>query len=453
MGLIESGITILSTLSGVASLHSWYTGLKIGNQLNNMLLEQDNIKTEIKRLSEHILYLQSIQQVYNTKGNSEKLTDLREILRILEPIQLGLNEDILSTAIISTPTKLRQAFKTDPWKILIEIRPVKYTRRPANPDLVPIIFTDNGVCYIGWQTKGALPLLLNCDYSPDILEPQRSNLISSIINTPTIIQNDRPISYKTGTIEIGRTGYIDGLEGMLNPILDSSNCTYIYADNIAIEDGKIQPVTFSLNHPFYVEDCKGNRFELQITHINKNSSIIKYKQLLHWRERQKADLQVNLLNSHSQPIERAHVLVIFPDGTYLEGYSGSDGIAQIQNLKHRLVTIYCAHELFLAFIKDDLNARLSATIQLSQSPSKGSVIIKSTGYIPGLEGRLNPILDDLNRTYLYADNISINNGKRQPADFRINEPILLKDKRGRKFELKIISIISGSSLIEYTSLN
>lgn len=56
--------------------------------------------------------------------------------------------------------------------------------------------------------------------------------------------------------------------------------------------------------------------------------------------------------------------------------------------------------------------------------------MRGTGYIPGLKGRLNPILDSSNRTYLYADNIAIDGGKGQPVGFNVNVPFELEDADG-----------------------
>jgi formylglycine-generating enzyme required for sulfatase activity len=53
---------------------------------------------------------------------------------------------------------------------------VARTKRPDNPDLVAILFTDSGISYIGWQTKGALPILFGCDYFSDI---NKSNFIGN----------------------------------------------------------------------------------------------------------------------------------------------------------------------------------------------------------------------------------------------------------------------------------
>ena len=55
----------------------------------------------------------------------------------------------------------------------------------------------------------------------------------------------------------------------------------------------------------------------------------------------------------------------------------------------------------------------------------GSVILEeATGEIPGLHGRLNPIRDSLDRTYLYANRMAVNNGAKQPVNFAFrNAPV------------------------------
>jgi len=115
-------------------------------------------------------YTPSVQQVHTISESSKKVTDPRELREILEPVQTGLNEDILSTAMLTTPSKLRQAFQKDPFEVLMDIRPVNRAKRPTNSDVLPILFYDSGIYFIGWQTRGAL-LLFNCGYSSDIIKP------------------------------------------------------------------------------------------------------------------------------------------------------------------------------------------------------------------------------------------------------------------------------------------
>lgn len=70
--------------------------------------------------------------------------------------------------------------------------------------------------------------------------------------------------------------YIDGLNGSLSPILDSSNRMYFYAENIAIDGGKGQPVSFEINKPIEVEDCDGTIMNLVFRFIKGRTSVIDY---------------------------------------------------------------------------------------------------------------------------------------------------------------------------------
>lgn len=90
---------------------------------------------------------------------------------------------------------------------------------------------------------------------------------------------------------------------------------------------------------------------------------------------------------------------------------------------------------------------LKATLALAENT--GSVLCMSMGYIPGLEGRLNPILDTSNRTYLYADNIAIDGGKNQPATFKVDEPFELEDSNGVVMQVRILYIQGRTSLLQY----
>ena len=80
----------------------------------------------------------------------------------------------------------------------------------------------------------------------------------------------------------------------------------------------------------------------------------------------------------------------------------------------------------------------------------GSIVIQNVGYISGLKGRLNPILDSNSRIYLYADNIAINGGKNQPVDFKINEVLQVEDSDGTIMNL-LFRFVGGhtTALIEF----
>ena len=79
----------------------------------------------------------------------------------------------------------------------------------------------------------------------------------------------------------------------------------------------------------------------------------------------------------------------------------------------------------------------------------GAIFSQGTGQLPGLSGRLNPILDTSGRTYLYADNIAIDEGRQQPVPFRPSKPMRLTDAHGAELSVTIVEILGRSSLIEY----
>ena len=72
------------------------------------------------------------------------------------------------------------------------------------------------------------------------------------------------------------TGRIPGLEGRLNPKLDTNRRMYLYADNIAIDGGVQQPATFQVNVPFELEDSNGVVMQVRILHIQGRTSLLQY---------------------------------------------------------------------------------------------------------------------------------------------------------------------------------
>ena len=92
----------------------------------------------------------------------------------------------------------------------------------------------------------------------------------------------------------------------------------------------------------------------------------------------------------------------------------------------------------------------SLALEQGRLPEGGSVIFaESTGYLPVVQGRLNPIRDNLDRTYLYASNITIDQGKQQPVHFAFGEDLRLTDSDGREAIVRIVDVAGRSALLEY----
>ena len=69
--------------------------------------------------------------------------------------------------------------------------------------------------------------------------------------------------------------------------------------------------------------------------------------------------------------------------------------------------------------------------------------------LPGLIGRLNPVLDNVDRMYLYATNVAIDDGRRQPVHFKLGEAMRLTDVHGSEWMVRFVEMTGNSSVLEY----
>ena len=76
------------------------------------------------------------------------------------------------------------------------------------------------------------------------------------------------------------TGHLPGLVGRLNPPRDNSDRTYLYADlyadNIAVEQGRQQPVSFRLGNPLRLTDAFGVELSVTIVDIIGHAVLVEY---------------------------------------------------------------------------------------------------------------------------------------------------------------------------------
>ena len=125
--------------------------------------------------------------------------------------------------------------------------------------------------------------------------------------------------------------------------------------------------------------------------------------------------------SVGQPLPGADLLVLFPNKTWWREITDEDGEATFDlHTTHLPMTVFAAAPGHAAFLELEwIPSRGALAIELEALREGGSVIFsEATGGLPGLKGRLNPIRDTHNRTYLYASNIAINEGEPQPVNLR-----------------------------------
>ena len=157
----------------------------------------------------------------------------------------------------------------------------------------------------------------------------------------------------------------------------------------------------------------------------------------------------------SRPLSGINILALFPNHTWKQATTDEHGEATLDlHSTHLPMTVFAAADGFgAAWMSNWGPASRALAIQMYPLPSGGSVIFpEATGHIPGLEGRLNPILDSHSRTCLYASNIAINQGQPQPVYFGPGEELHLTDSNGEEKLIRIVDIQGRSVLVGYYSV-
>lgn len=160
------------------------------------------------------------------------------------------------------------------------------------------------------------------------------------------------------------------------------------------------------------------------------------------------------VRSAGRPLSGADVLAVFPNNTWKRAATDENGEAGVDLYTTQLpMRVFVAATGHRAHVEREwIPSRCAPAVELEDLPAGGSVIFpEATGYIPSLAGRLNPILDSRDRTYLYASNIAIDQGRRQPAHFVLGEDLRLTDADGREMLVRIVDVVGRSALLEYRS--
>ena len=158
------------------------------------------------------------------------------------------------------------------------------------------------------------------------------------------------------------------------------------------------------------------------------------------------------VTASGSPVADVELLALFPNKTFKAARTSAKGEAVFDlHSLHLPMTVYAAGDGFAASLhRDWLPAEGPLHIEMLPIANGGSVIFKEgTGYIPGLEGRLNPILDTFGRSYLYTRNVAIDGGIQQPVSFEFGQELRLADADGTDMRARIDSIVGQSALVEY----
>ena len=150
------------------------------------------------------------------------------------------------------------------------------------------------------------------------------------------------------------------------------------------------------------------------------------------------------------PVVGATVVAIFPNKTWKEGETNTFGRVRFDFYSDLPITVFCAAPGYAARAITDWRPPKPLSVGLDELPGGGSAVFtEGFGYLPRLAGRLNPILDNLDRLYLYTTNVAIDEGKQQPVYFKLGQPLLLTDVNGSQWKVGFVEMIGNTALLEY----
>ena len=164
-----------------------------------------------------------------------------------------------------------------------------------------------------------------------------------------------------------------------------------------------------------------------------------------------ADVTFEVKASNGVTVRGAALLVAYPDGRYLTGQTDADGKCQLNLYRtDQKMKVLVAAESHLPFHKTaSLGESRIVQVKLVESKDdrKALLFTRSNGYIPGIEGRLNPHKGG----YVYGENIAINGRLATPAaPFTLGECLHLIDVYGVETTIRFLVVEGQFSLIEYT---
>ena len=158
------------------------------------------------------------------------------------------------------------------------------------------------------------------------------------------------------------------------------------------------------------------------------------------------------VRSGDWPLPGADVLVLFPNRTWKRAATDDQGRAAVDLHTTALpMTVFVAAPGQAGHVERAWRPdRAALAVALNPAPGGGSVIFpEATGSLPGLTGELNPIRDPHDRIYLYASNISINEGEPQPVYCLPDDELRLTDADGRELLIRIAAVAGRSALVTY----
>lgn len=162
------------------------------------------------------------------------------------------------------------------------------------------------------------------------------------------------------------------------------------------------------------------------------------------------DTRIVAVDMAGRPIPNAQVALVAPNGTYLKAMTNEDGLAVLRLPDRHPGTLYVAAPGHRAYLQLDFTPQDEARVVLDVLPQGGATLIEqSEAQVPGLSGRLTPLEDQLDRHYIYGDNISFDDSYAQPHPFEEGRDFVAEDAYRQRFRIIIVQMVGRTGLLQY----
>ena len=157
------------------------------------------------------------------------------------------------------------------------------------------------------------------------------------------------------------------------------------------------------------------------------------------------------VRSGGRALPGADLLLLFPNRTWKRAATDENGEAAFDLHTTTLpMTVFIAAPGHSAHLEREwVPGRGALAVALEELPGGGIIFPEGSGALPGLRGRLNPVRDPHDRTYLYAANVVVNQGEPQPVHFLPGEDLRLTDADGNERWARVLAVTGRASLVEY----
>lgn len=155
---------------------------------------------------------------------------------------------------------------------------------------------------------------------------------------------------------------------------------------------------------------------------------------------------IKICSIQGHPIAQAKVVLMAKNHTYLEGCTDENGMAYFVIKNKKIFSVLIAHSKYKGCYFPEINASKDIRILMQKTSGTGSVILKKSGEIPGILGKIKPIKKRNKKLVLFADNLAIDGGVEQPFNFELNSAVTVEDNQGKVLHL-VFRFFQGSIIL------